>query len=276
MTDRLQLSVPRGEARRLLHRQINRGAEVINLPLDDEQLYRRASIEEEKWKHNTILLLRQIYSNASIADHYAPPNEATMSADWDIEVQYFRGDLERRIGKLEGYLQALDDLTEVLQDHLEGEKPTDTVLRIMRHFHTVARQLQRRKRQRSPFLINDEYDVQDLLAALLKSVFDDVRGEEEMPSYGATRSIIDFLLPREGIAVETKMTRESMTMRDLREQLSADIDSYRKHPDASSLICFVYDPQGYLENPVALEWDLSGARNEMMVHVVVNPGGQNQ
>lgn len=276
MTDRLQLSVPRGEARRLLHRQINRGAEVINLPLDDEQLYRRASIEEEKWKHNTILLLRQIYSNASITDHYAPPNEATMSADWDIEVQYFRGDLERRIGKLEGYLQALDDLTEALQDQLEAEKPTDTVLRIMRHFHTVARQLQRRKRQRSPFLINDEYDVQDLLAALLKSVFDDVRGEEEMPSYGVTRSIIDFLLPREGIAVETKMTRESMTMRDLREQLSADIDSYRKHPDASSLICFVYDPQGCLENPVALEWDLSGARNEMMAHVVVNPGGQNQ
>lgn len=276
MTDRLQLSVPRGEARRLLHRQITRGAEVINLPLDDQQLYRRASIEEEKWKHNTIVLLRQIYSNASIADHYAPPNEATMSAEWDIEVQYFRGDLERRIGKLEGYLQALDDLTEARQDQLEGEKPTDTVLCIMRHFHTVARQLQRRKRQRSPFLINDEYDVQDLLAALLKSVFDDVRGEEEMPNYGATRSIIDFLLPREGIAVETKMTRESMTMRDLREQLSADIDSYRKHPDASSLICFVYDPQGYPENPVALEWDLSGARNEMMVHVVVNPGGQNQ
>jgi hypothetical protein len=49
--------------------------------------------------------------------------------------------------------------------------------------HLVARQLRKRHRDRATLIIADEYDVQDLLHALLRLEFDDVRPEENTPSY---------------------------------------------------------------------------------------------
>jgi ribosome-associated translation inhibitor RaiA len=40
--------------------------------------------------------------------------------------------------------------------------------KLFRNFHRVARQLKHRHNDRAPFLINDEYDIQDLLHAILR------------------------------------------------------------------------------------------------------------
>jgi hypothetical protein len=54
------------------------------------------------------------------------------------------------------------------------EKPIELVKLICRRFHLVARQLTHRRQNRETLAITDEYDVQDLLHALLHINFEDI------------------------------------------------------------------------------------------------------
>jgi hypothetical protein len=142
---------------------------------------------------------------------------------------------------------------------------------IARRFTAFAKQLTQRHGGREGVTIKDEYDVQDLWHALLKLHFDDVRNEEWTPSYAGASSRIDFLLKREQIVVETKMTRKGLNQQGVVNELSIDIERYRSHPDCKTLICFVYDPLGLCKNPIALENDLRGSRGTLRISVYVYP-----
>lgn len=45
------------------------------------------------------------------------------------------------------------------------------------------------------------------------------------------------------------------------EELTLDIDHYRKHPECDSLWCVVYDPEHLIRNPEGLKTDLEGPRS---------------
>jgi len=141
--------------------------------------------------------------------------------------------------------------------------------RLLRRFHNITRQLKHRHEDRPTIIMKDEYDVQDLLHALLRGLYDDVRTEEYCPSYAGSSSRMDFLLKQERVVIETKMTNEKFKDKQIGEQLIIDIKKYQKHPDCNRLICFVYDPSGYLKNPISLEADLSGIHDKMEVKVIV-------
>jgi hypothetical protein len=145
------------------------------------------------------------------------------------------------------------------------------VITLCRRFDLCVRQLQRRQRSRNPFTVQDEYDVQDLMHALLKLHFDDVRPEEWTPSYAGNASRVDFLLKREMIVVEVKMTRDSLAQRELADQLIIDKERYRSHSDCRILVCFVYDPEHRCTNPAALENDLSEQIGLFRVEAIVSP-----
>jgi DpnII restriction endonuclease len=147
------------------------------------------------------------------------------------------------------------------------------LLSILRRFHIAVQQLQRRYAERQPFVVNDEYDVQDLLHGVLKLHFDDVRPEEWTPSYGGHSSRVDFLLKRERTIVEAKMTRKGLGQKEVIQQLAIDKEHYRAHPDCETLVCFVYDPGGRCTNPAALESDLARTDDQLRVFVVVAPVG---
>jgi hypothetical protein len=119
--------------------------------------------------------------------------------------------------------------------------------------------------------MTDEYDVQDLLGALLQLHFDDVRPEEWTPSYAGNASRMDFLLKPEQIVIETKMTRENLGQKEIANQLAVDILRYQAHHDCKTLICFVYDPTGKCSQPAALENDLSNDHGNLRVIVIVRP-----
>lgn len=141
--------------------------------------------------------------------------------------------------------------------------------RLLRRFHRIARQLKHRHNERSAFSIQDEYDVQDLLHAILRGLFDDVRPEEYAPSYAGSASRMDFLLKSEQIVLEAKFSGPSLRDKQIGEQLIVDIKRYQAHPDCQRLICFVYDPLGNLKNPLGLETDLSGIHENLDVKVIV-------
>jgi DpnII restriction endonuclease len=131
--------------------------------------------------------------------------------------------------------------------------------------------LRTRHAGRTPFLLNDEYDVQDLFAALLETRFEDVRREEWGPSYAGGATRVDFLLKNESVLFETKMTREGLTDRKLGEELIIDISHYKQRLDCKALVCFAYDPEHHLKNPQALENDLSKLHGHLDVRVLIRP-----
>jgi len=138
-------------------------------------------------------------------------------------------------------------------------------------FTIVANALTERYDNRATISITDEYDVQDLLGALLKLHFTDVRPEEWTPSYAGNASRMDFLLKPEQLVVEAKMTRKGLGQKELVTQLAEDILQYQSHQDCKTLICFVYDPTGKCSNPTALENDLTKKHGEILVIVIVQP-----
>lgn len=161
----------------------------------------------------------------------------------------------------------------------ESTSPTpdavDEIERIARSFERIARQLTRRHDKRPTLEISDEYDVQDLLHALLLTVFDDVRAETWQPDYlgGSTR--VDFRLPEHGIVVEVKHATAEHTDKQIGKELAEDVTRYGS-PEAtqaaSTLVCFVYDPKRELANAKGLERDLTAASNERLTVVgIVDP-----
>lgn len=142
---------------------------------------------------------------------------------------------------------------------------------IFNNFHTCARQLKRRHTNKPTIELENEYDVQDLLHALLRLHFEDVRPEEWTPSYAGNSNRMDFLLNNEEIAIEVKMTRKGLEDKEVGEQLIIDIAKYQIHPKCKTLYCFVYDPDGRIRNPRGLEQDLQQTKSEIKIKAYIRP-----
>jgi REase_DpnII-MboI len=146
---------------------------------------------------------------------------------------------------------------------------------ILDRFHTVAHQLTQRrsdnKQPRPTLRISDEYDVQDLLHALLKIDFDDIRNEDPVPSHAGAASRTDFSLRKYGIVIEVKMTRKGLADGEIGKQLLVDIERYQKYPDCKYLIAFIYDPGRHVKNPAGLTGDLTGKTGKITVEVMLRP-----
>jgi hypothetical protein len=155
---------------------------------------------------------------------------------------------------------------------LEGDRVIE-ITTILERFHSVARRLRTRHQSRSTIQVEDEYDVQDLLHALLHLVSDDIREEEWTPSYAGKSSRVDFLLKKERIVVEAKKTRNNHGPKEIGDELIVDIRRYQEHPNCERLMCFVYDPEGRIGNPVGFENDLSRT-GPFPVSVLLRPKGR--
>lgn len=143
--------------------------------------------------------------------------------------------------------------------------------KVFERFHIVARQLRRRHENRPTLQIADEYDVQDLLHAMLRLHFDDVRPEEWTPKYAGAANRMDYLLKDEEIAIEVKMTRDGLRDKELGDQLIIDIAKYQGHPNCKCLYCFVYDPDGIIRNPRGMEKDLEILGKGFPIRVFIRP-----
>jgi len=171
-----------------------------------------------------------------------------------------------------GILQAARD------DYAKGylrSRPQVPVIPIIENictrFHAIARRLRDRYNGRPTLDITDEYDVQNLMHALLTEHFDDIRPEEPTPSYGGKSSRVDFLIKPQRVVVETKMTRRGLGAAEVSSELNDDIARYRTHPNCHTLVCFVYDPAALIANPRGLEADLSTPEGPVHVRVFVRP-----
>ena len=152
----------------------------------------------------------------------------------------------------------------------------DESIKILEHhlskFHVIAGRLRNRHNNRPTLDVSDEYDVQDLLFALLVLQFDDIRPEEWTPSYAGKSARMDFLLKNVKIVVEAKMTRQGLSDKEIGDQLIVDIARYKAHPDCNTLVCFIYDPESRIMNAQGLIQDLQDlSSNNLEVIVFIFP-----
>lgn len=160
---------------------------------------------------------------------------------------------------------------ESVHDSALGEDALRLVRKVCHRFHTIARQLRLRRDYRPTLEVDDDYDLQDLLCALLKVEFDEVATEEWTPPYtgGAPRTTL--LVNRDQIAVVSKKTRPGLTTKDLADQVAADSAYYRAQGRCSTLVCFVYDPEGRIGSPKRLETTLTSVSEHCRIEVLVAP-----
>jgi len=197
---------------------------------------------------------------------------------WQSKLQVF-GDPER----ITSFMGAMDSEFSCRSERSDTEEPpppkdvaqfndtVELVMHILSRFHAIAVQLRQRHENRPTLDVSDEYDVQDLLHALLCIHFDDIRPEEWTPSYAGKSSRVDFLLKPEQTVIEVKKTRQGLGAKEVGDQLILDIARYSKHPNCKTLICMVYDPENRVQNPGGLEADLGCSSNGMRVEVIVVP-----
>ena len=145
------------------------------------------------------------------------------------------------------------DVTMKLIDYISNKKQILTqmpfeepLMKIFNKFHLVAKKLEHRYNSRESLFINDEYDVQDLLHAILSLEFDSVQKEEYSPQFAGKRPRIDFFLRFEEIAIEVKKIRDHAYIKKIRDDIIQDKELYSKKHDINDLYFFIYDPDAYL------------------------------
>lgn len=209
-----------------------------------------------------------VLGNILEEDMDAPPMEAEQRSEWEQRrkvvldalsadgLQYFRGGRVLPTGHAPASNRA-----EAVAEERKSLKPSsiDELLRILakglpRAIHPLAH----RRKGSVPLQFSSEYDIQDLLHALLRPWVADVRAEEFTPSYAGTSTRMDFLLPEYSTVIETKFVRDKSHGRNIGNELIIDIDHYRAHPDCKTLWCLIYDPNHFITNPGGLIRDVEG------------------
>ncbi|MBL7840601.1 MAG: hypothetical protein JNJ75_10705 [Cyclobacteriaceae bacterium] len=139
----------------------------------------------------------------------------------------------------------LEDIEHTLLSYRYVNKSADELVRdILNNFSNALQKIIRNRRKgHSVFAVDDEYDVQDILYVILKSVFPNLRDEDAIGKVGGKSTKIDLLMREERILVEVKMLKA----KDLNEvnfiaQLKVDFESYHECKWLTKLFCFVYDP----------------------------------
>lgn len=82
---------------------------------------------------------------------------------------------------------------------------------IVRGLRRSMHPLTHRRKGAQPLSFGSEYDVQDILHALLRPWISDIRPEEFTPSYAGSSTRMDFLLPAHSLVIETKIVRDART-----------------------------------------------------------------
>lgn len=201
------------------------------------------------------------------------PAEPQLAATWKINrarvvsaleqdgLRYFRGG--RVVPTGQGELTQLAALGVTTSDvaPILPNKIDDLLQVLLKGVRRSMHPLTHRRKGAQPLSFDAEYDVQDLLHALLRPWVADIRPEEFTPSYAGTSTRMDFLLPKHRTVIELKFVRDRQHGKKIGDELIVDIEHYRRHPECDSLWCVVFDQHHFLTNASGLKSDLDGKRS---------------
>lgn len=205
------------------------------------------------------IIIRAIYELESLSDEQINNAlQAILSNDIDVPTQILLEDFESSLLKVK----------------FSNKNADDTIRDILNNFsNAVQKIIKNRRKGKDNFQIKDEYDVQDILYVILKSIFPTLRDEDAVPKAGAKSTKIDFIIREEKILIEVKMMKEKDTNEtNFIEELKVDFESYHQCAWLDKLYCFVYDPFKKTRD-ISNFQDLNGRRvkgqHEFDVEVIV-------
>jgi len=144
------------------------------------------------------------------------------------------------------------------QTNLGSETPDtkpeiELLLRICRRLPRSARSLSQRKRNRPNLEVNDEYDVQDLLLAVIRAYFKYAIDEEPVGKVaGGKSSRADFALEDLGVLIEVKYVRRPDDQSRLIKEFAEDLLLYSKWTHLADFVFVIYNSED-LSDPEALD-----------------------
>jgi hypothetical protein len=216
--------------------------------------------------------VRLVRSEAELA--LAP--ECSVSIDTDrgfLEVRtagMLEPDQRQGIGRIAHDYLVTEGINALMGEEFAAS-PVHVVQHVLSRFHYAARRLRNRQRNKNSLEMADEYDVQDLLGAILEAYFDDVIKEDPNPKWGGKSTRVDLVIKKAKILIEIKRPRMAQPEGDVSDALSADIPHYRKRQDCNTLFCFIFDPDHRITNPTVFKDDVESLGTEdMAVRVIVN------
>ncbi|AZB34251.1 PD-(D/E)XK nuclease domain-containing protein [Chryseobacterium bernardetii] len=124
----------------------------------------------------------------------------------------------------------------------------DLIIAILKNFENSIKKISdkamrygKEKQNRAVISINDEYDVQDLLYIPLKSIFPEIKYEDDIGNYGGSAKRLDFYLREEGIIIEVKHINIADDKK-YTKQMKEDLQSYHVVNKLNDIIFFIYAP----------------------------------
>jgi hypothetical protein len=153
----------------------------------------------------------------------------------------------------------LDALSATPGSRLARGSALDGVLAIVDHFPASAGVLGNRQQNRVPFMITDEYDVQDLFQSLVLSIIPDIVPEDPAPKVAGRSSRLDFTSKATRLGFELKHVKSSNHVKVIRKEILLDERTYQEHPYIDTVVVFVHDPGCHipLDARTAFESDLT-------------------
>lgn len=136
------------------------------------------------------------------------------------------------------------------------------LIQILNNFPLVARLLRGRQHSRPDYIIENEYDVQDLAYACIRAVFEDAKREEWTPQRAGSSKRIDVTIPSIAAVVEAKFVRDRAHSRRVADELRIDFECYHDRPECRHLLALVVDPANHIADPAQFGADLSGLRQK--------------
>lgn len=183
----------------------------------------------------------------------------------------------------EGGLRILADMIRLEKERKRGASSivsTETVETVLTGFHVATLHLQNRKRkgkEDKAFAIEDEYDVQDMLYAMLRPLVPDLEREDSTKKVAGKGGFLDFRSDELELIIEVKYCNDAKRAKELVDECNARIKRYGNREDLNTLMFFIYDPDRYLLNEHPnFERDMEGPHKmggsrEFQVEVIINP-----
>lgn len=172
---------------------------------------------------------------------------------FEKEISSFIDDLGRKdletidlivLAELQSYFSK-QAVTRITYKNLSAK---DLIIDILENFENAVKKITdltlrygKDKQNRNLIAIKDEYDVQDLLYFSLKSVFPEIKYEDDTSNYGGSAKRLDFYLKDEGIIIEVKHI-DKADDKKYTKQMKEDLQSYHVVNVLTDIIFFIYAP----------------------------------
>jgi hypothetical protein len=281
------LTKPREQFKDELDKRLEIGMEILNRTISNPTDFAKSREDFNSWDDYNTELLKQSFDRPNNDYHrdycYTGFFLGTLGGSRPSLpelIQDHKSDINKQVGRLRKIRDKVDLIDVSVSTHNtpppqrkdETQRAFEILANLFSKFHRIAQTLRNRHGDRSTLIIADEYDVQDLLRALLKEHFEDVRDEDYVPSYAGSNSRVDFVLKNERIVIEVKMTNEKLKDKDVGSQLLIDIGRYKNHPDCKLLVLFIYDRADLIVNKPGLIKDLNNMSSSGLdVRTFINP-----